>query len=187
MDLYLVVLWWITKNGFRLVISMILAGVLGGVIMLVVQGLISLTERVVDTATNSLCSFRHHQKRLNAITYIIAVALSFPLFIATWTWIGDQIDKSSERYKFEAAWRKTDTRIEEFILVSIRPPKHVYVTLKHARTNTVYEDQYVGKHCNAYRNNVIGTTYNIRYDVYTHDQTKQTKIVFQSLSDVFCN
>lgn len=41
-------------------------------------------------------------------------------------------------------------KIERFILVDFRPPKHAYITLKHIETNIVYENKHVGKHCNTH-------------------------------------
>lgn len=77
-----------------------------------------------------------------------------------------------------------NTTYERCVVVSINPPKHVYVDLKMLSSGKLYTDVYVSKHCNDMCVSVgdtILTTY-VKYkygdDVYTD---------FENIYDTICN
>lgn len=68
-------------------------------------------------------------------------------------------------------------------LAHFNPPKHVYVSLRY--NGHLFENLHVSKHCNAWRDNVLGTDYNVR--MVTYERPDNTKYVrFPNLYKEFC-
>lgn len=61
---------------------------------------------------------------------------------------------------------KTETQV--FTIESLDPPKHVYVDLRRA-DGIVFKRVHVGKHCNTWRQIVIGSTVALQVDTYERD------------------
>ena len=83
---------------------------------------------------------------------------------------------------------RTDTRqiISRFTLVSYRPPKHFYVTLKEVGTERLWENLYVSKHCDI-SDLKPGQDYNISVQYYTlSNRPNEEFMEFTSLYGVFC-
>lgn len=77
--------------------------------------------------------------------------------------------------------------IKRYILVSYRPPKHFYVTLKDTTTNEVLENVYVSKHCNSASQLKNGEEYNIPVRKYAWSNSPNiVRYEFKGLYGVFC-
>lgn len=75
--------------------------------------------------------------------------------------------------------------IERFTLVEFDPPKHVYISLKHNKTGSVYNKLYVSKHCGTYPK--LHDEYNVRVVEYHYKHDPSTKYWdFKELSYTFC-
>lgn len=61
---------------------------------------------------------------------------------------------------------KTETQV--FTIENLDPPKHVYVDLRRA-DGIVFKRVHVGKHCNTWRQIVIGSTVALQVDTYERD------------------
>lgn len=72
----------------------------------------------------------------------------------------------------------TDT-VATYRVLSVNPPKHVYVDLQNVKTGQIYRHQYVNKHCNRWREIKIGGLWNIHEVVYRYTESNRftTKLV----------
>ncbi len=78
------------------------------------------------------------------------------------------------------------TEIRQYILVDYRPPKHVYVTLKDTKTNQVYTDMYVSKHCTF--GVKPGDQMNIQVEIWHYKNDPDNKyLTFNNLPSVVCS
>lgn len=117
---------------------------------------------------------------------LLSIITFLPLGVQTYISLRDQHRVRFQQIEYDKGWVFKETRTERFVLVHIDPPKHTYVSFKHEATGTLYERQYIGKHCNNWQTNKIGDAYNIQYNYYLHRDTGATRIAFINLSGVFC-
>ena len=77
----------------------------------------------------------------------------------------------------------TRTEVVRYKLVDMNPPKHFYVKLE---LNGVVSEHYVSKHCNNYRDNRIGDSYNIPVQFYRMSDGTKEQSELKNLYNVFC-
>lgn len=71
-------------------------------------------------------------------------------------------------------------------ICELDPPKHVYATWRDVATGAVYERVYVGKHCNAWRDNEIGAEYNLSVKVWQRPDGSQY-YTFNNMYSALCS
>jgi hypothetical protein len=140
---------------------------------------------VLITKTLKISTPSSYNKPFTAFA-IFSIVLFLPLGFAVYTSMINRFHSIEAERAYSKGWIFKEERAERFVLVHIDPPKHAYVTIRHVATGTVYERQYVGKHCNDWRSIPEGDIVTIRYNYYVHGSAGTTKIEFQDLKDVFC-
>jgi hypothetical protein len=80
--------------------------------------------------------------------------------------------------------RPVSEEVRSYTLLSQNAPKHYYVTLRDTQTQQVHEKVYVSKHCNSFRQNVPGATYQLRRVTYEGKEGRFTR--FEGLYSAFC-
>lgn len=106
-----------------------------------------------------------------------------------WHVLTDNMEEHNARWASPPKAVRTEdgTEVRRFILVTYNPPKHFYVTLKDVETGTVYESQYVSKHCNAHHNLVKGEQYNLQVRYFRlSDNPEKRYLEFTNLRNEFC-
>lgn len=90
-------------------------------------------------------------------------------------------DKPGDREKVS-----DNVEIRQYLLVDYRPPKHVYVTLKDTKTNQVYNDMYVSKHCSF--GVKTGDKVNVQVEIWHYKDDPDNKYLnFINLYSVVCS
>lgn len=111
--------------------------------------------------------------------------ICFVLALILITWGVTSCSASRDEYERNKP-RPVESKIERFILVSMNPPKHFYVTLKSTVDGRVYDHHYVSKHCNSFRDNKIGDEYNIHTTIMFDPKTGQNFSQLNNLYQTFC-
>lgn len=175
MDAYLNVVGAVFAIGLRFVLAVLVPLAISGLICFVVFVFFWLFESVIpgfDKITNAIDNFS------------MAIKICFYGIALLFAPLGYHIFKLTEPTPVVQKHVMPE-KIERFILVSVNPPKHMYVTLKHVNTGTVYERQYVAKHCSG--TNKLGDEYNIRTrEFYYENKPNERFIEFVNLNSVFC-
>ena len=79
------------------------------------------------------------------------------------------------------------TEVRQYQLMGYNPPKHFYVTLRDTKTDQVYKNVYVSKHCNHHRNNTLLDNYSLSITVWSRAGTPDDRqLRFNGLYDAFC-
>lgn len=99
-----------------------------------------------------------------------------------------QAEQEAEKRVREAVRINEVTELRRYILVKMNPPKHFYVTLKDEQTGQVFERLYVSKHCNNFRNNQEGESYNLQVTSFSmSNQPEVRHTSFHDLYAAFCS
>lgn len=76
------------------------------------------------------------------------------------------------------------TKYEKCVVLSINPPKHVYLDLKTVSSGRVFTDVYVSKHCNdmciSVGDTILATYVKYKFGDYIYEE-------FEDIHDRICN
>lgn len=122
-------------------------------------------------------------KIILGVVCLIVFILMLPYGVATWKYVWNDFfgEKARER---SIPVEVVKTEVRRYKLLDMNPPKHFYVDIEDVETHQVYERRYVSKHCNNWRDNKLGDSYNIQ--VVTKKQGDRTWMEFQGMYGVFC-
>lgn len=164
---------WLFALFISVVTTALSAGLLTLVVWLVMWGLEQLFNLRVgdDKLSDSVKAW----SRVFAICCILFLPLGIKAASAVLA------DKPGEREKVSDV-----VEIRQYLLVDYRPPKHVYVTLKDTKTNQVYNDMYVSKHCSF--GVKAGDKMNVQVEIWHYKDDPDNKYLnFINLYSVVCS
>ena len=118
--------------------------------------------------------------------------LAAPLFFIVWNVLSENLNnfekdtiERKNKIEFDKQWVSLGVEVQQFKLIELTSPKHVYATLEDKNGN-VYNRIYVSKHCSQFNSNQLGDYYNLKVEPLVHPVSHEKKIIFLNLSESFC-
>lgn len=179
MDTYLNIITWFLSGIIAIGAGVVITACVAFFSWLIIRGSVWVILKLVNQDKQLPDLF-------DVYTFGICCVLLLPLGYTTFNSIIHSFLDTKRERAYDEGWEVKELRREQFILVRLDPPKHVYVDLKHQATGQLYTGVYVGKHCNTWQTNKIGDTYTIQYKYFVHAESHATKIEFVNMYGTFC-
>lgn len=167
-------------------------------ILVVLGGLVLFGVPIAVAVVLTVCVYYGYNKKhpvIGGIVGVLSALVALGAIQALWTGRGAQEGRDFLLNRTYAQWAddthtveiNRGTEVQRFILVSVNPPKHMYVTLK-GMDGKIYENLHIAKHCSKWRDLQPGAEYNVLVSKYSKSNAPDVVLTrWTDLYSTFCS